>query len=93
MERFHHPVGSRVIVIKDYDDAHEGMAGTVLIQNIDKGWEEGLQGIMFDEKFDGGHDLDGNCEYGYGQWVPPENLDSLDGDETSISCDEEVRFY
>lgn len=88
MDRIYYPVGTRVVVTEKYDGAREGMIGTVCVECL-----SGRQGIVFDNEFNGGHTLGGKCKDGYGHWVSPEKLAALYSDETSISCDEEVRFY
>lgn len=63
-------VGDRVVMTKDRDSAQKGMKGTIVAT-----MECGDWGVRFDEKFDGGHDLRGKCETGYGHWIAPDEME------------------
>lgn len=89
-------VGDRVRVIKDCNSAKKGMVGTIAV--VDKVEILGVNpiGIKFDEKFYGGHDLGGNCRFGYGQWVYPDCIELISGNKIVITTDgatTTARFY
>lgn len=62
-------IGDRVVVIHDRDHAKVGMTGEIVAMDV-----EGEFGVFFDESFDGGHNLCGNCPPGYGHWVKAEEI-------------------
>ena len=61
-------IGDRVIYIGD--NLPRGYAGTVAAFD-----EIGSVGVRFDKKHSYCHNLGGRCEYGYGYWCDPDNLE------------------
>ena len=66
-------VGDRIEMTSESGHAEKGMTGTIvaflkLFNSV---------GVKFDKRFYGGHDLDGECEDGYGQWVMPNKMKLL----------------
>lgn len=90
-ERFN--IGDRVIAIVDSpaDNAsiHAGDAGTVCSTPEYDGWI----GVFWDNPVDGGHDCEGNCEFGYGWRVPAGafNFEPEDDKPPFLFDDEEFR--
>ena len=82
-------IGDRVLVDMrangrcDYEaECVNGMTGTIVLY-------DGRPGIRFDQKFDGGHDLGGVCEYGFGRWVSAGSLILIDEmDDVEINDDD-----
>lgn len=64
--------GDRVILVKDRGSARKGMKGTV-VTDI----SGGDYGVKFDEEFPLGHDLDGKCEFGFGHWIAPDEMELI----------------
>ena len=75
-------IGDRVRLTDDCDAAREGMAGTLL--EVDYS----LNAVVFDVKFDGGHDCSGLCEDGYGQYVPLGFLEHIEESSAEIDVSE-----
>jgi len=73
-------VGDRVICTAVHDSASPGMVGTVALLRSPNGifHSHGAVGVAYDNKFDGGHDLDGNCRYGYGHNMDAHKLRRID---------------
>lgn len=71
-------IGDRVVAAVDCPadnfDICAGDAGTVCMIDTD-GWLDGWIGVCWDNPVDGGHDCDGNCEFGHGWKVPEATLD------------------
>lgn len=65
-------VGDRVKYIGTNSN-YKGKVGTIVIIDDDSV----PYGIEFDEKVYGGHSLDGECEYGYGEWVELEEIELI----------------
>lgn len=65
-------IGDRIKLIKDRNHAKAGMTGRIVAD-----MEFGDWGIKFDEKSDGGYDLRGKCEDGYGQWIAPDEMELI----------------
>lgn len=67
-------VGDRVVCIEDNpygnEDIFVGSTGTVCVEDCD-----GDVGVCWDDKIDAGHDCDGACEYGFGWYVYPDNIE------------------
>lgn len=62
-------VGDRVFASDYY---HSGTGRIV----ADDGY--GWYGVRFDVRCDGLHDLDGECEFGYGRWYEAINMQFID---------------
>lgn len=62
--------GVRVQMTSDYDDASEGMIGTV----VKSGSSSVSVGVEFDKSFIGGHNLDGTVESSRGHWIRKSHL-------------------
>ena len=59
--------GDRVVLVSDFDHIKAGETGTFV--HHDKGnWPE--LGVQWDKELMDGHDCAGNCEDGYGWYVP-----------------------
>ena len=71
MDKF--KVGDRIRMIETHDYAEKGMVGTIMGEKD----SIGSYAVKFDNKFDGGHDLDGKCADGYGHWIIPEAMELL----------------
>lgn len=51
-----YPVGTKIRMTRDFDNAQKGMVGTIVIPQKQKGdW----YGVEFEKAFPGGHDLEG----------------------------------
>lgn len=61
-------IGDRVELVKDRCWAKSGMKGAIVSADGSD------YGVKFDKRFDGGHDLDGKCERGYGHWAAREDM-------------------
>lgn len=56
-------VGDRIMLLEDYDEAREGMIGTVkLVRREDVG-------VEFENAFSGGHTCGGRVASGHGHWI------------------------
>lgn len=89
-------VGDRVRVIKDYASAKKGMVGTIAVVDNPELYGAKMIGVKFDKRFQGGHDLNGMCKCGYGQWVYPDYIELISGNKIVITTDgatTTARFY
>lgn len=64
--------GDRVVLVENFDHLKIGDTGVFVHENTDS-WLE--YGVRWDKKTRDGHDCSGNCEYGYGWYVPVGYLD------------------
>lgn len=84
-------IGDRVRVVKDCDYAKVGMVGNIIVEN--NGISKKSVGVKFDESFLGGHGCAGQCEYGYGHWVHPEDLQPISrSQKVVITADDKSTF-
>jgi len=65
-------VGDRVVCIKDYECIKIGYTGTIVIIKED---DYPTIGVEWDT-YVGGHDLEGESEYGHGYYVNPEDIET-----------------
>lgn len=67
--------GARVMVTEDHDGAKvKHKTGTIIVP-----YDGGSVGIKFDERIvNGGHNLSGLCEEGYGWYVEPRKIKLLE---------------
>ena len=71
MDKF--KIGDRIRLVKDRDNAKAGMVGTI-VSDVECGdW-----GVKFDNKFYGGHALNGECKSGYGHWIALDEMELLE---------------
>lgn len=70
--------GDRVKLLRNVDYAKKGMIGTCMVDYSED--ESGYKfiPIEFDDKFEGGHDCDGETIKGHGHWIYPGYLEKLD---------------
>lgn len=86
-------VTDRVFATRDIGNIPKNTQGVIAI--IDSN----AVGVVWDIKFDGGHDLGGLCEYGYGWWVNADDLnlvfeyDDKDYDMTPATDEELDRLF
>ena len=84
MEPYKFIVGNRVIAISasDGNSSIVGVPGTVVeIHSRD------IVGVMYDEIIKGGHNLCGNCCYGYGWYTDTDCLELYNEPETPADVD------
>ena len=64
-------VGQRVRTTGNWCAAEKGTVGTIVVV-------KSQAGVKFDKKFEGGHNLNGECSEGYGHWIPDEYLELIE---------------
>lgn len=83
MEEFN--IGDRVVSIVDHPDNNK----TIVVGSIGTVCAIGSSlGVRWDEPVENGHELGGECEYGYGWWVYADQVE-IEPDDEPFEFDEE----
>lgn len=70
--------GDRVKLLRDIDNAKEGMIGTIITDYSGYRYDYDSIAVEFDEEFLGGHTCNGLTNEGRGHWIYPDAMELLD---------------
>jgi RNase P/RNase MRP subunit p29 len=77
-------IGDRVMVKKEYDSAKVSTTGTITAFRTCYCSRKLQAAVQFDKIFDGGHDCDGHCKDGYGQYIELNYLTKINKEEEGM---------